>query len=52
MKNLDSLLLQCVKLLEIEKEIVHEVAINKHYLKQSADHKAQISAVNVRLTPY
>ena len=35
------------KLLEIEKGIVHEVARgDKHYLKQSADRKAQISLIS------
>ena len=39
------------KLLEIEKEIVREVARgDQHYVRKSADHKAQISKAFVQLT--
>ena len=39
------------KILEIEKEIVREVARgDKHYLKKSAEHKAQISKAFVQFS--
>ena len=41
----------CKKLLEIEKEIVHEVAQgDEHYQRESADRKAQVSKAFVPLT--